>query len=125
MKLIIAGSRDLHINRHFLNSIISYLELERADNLTILNGGCQTGIDKTARAWTERMIELCGDTVKLKIFPADWDQHGKAAGPIRNKQMAEEADELLLIWDGESKGSMSMKDEMTRLGKPVREFIIK
>lgn len=62
---------------------------------------------------------------KYKEFPADWKAHGKAAGPIRNKQMAEYADALLLIWDGESKGSASMKNEMLKLNKPVYEVIIK
>jgi len=58
-------------------------------------------------------------------FPADWDTHGRAAGPIRNKQMAEYGDALLLIWDGESRGSANMKSNMKKLGKPVYEIIIK
>jgi hypothetical protein len=63
--------------------------------------------------------------IEIERFPADWNTHGKAAGPIRNKQMAEYADALLLIWDGESRGSASMKNEMLKLGKPVYEIIIR
>ena len=29
------------------------------------------------------------DTIKLSVFPADWAQYGKKAGPIRNNQMAD------------------------------------
>lgn len=63
--------------------------------------------------------------LKLTKFPADWEKFGKVAGHIRNKQMAEEGDALLLIWDGESKGSANMKDNMIKLGKPVYEVILK
>ncbi len=61
----------------------------------------------------------------LKEFPPDWEKHGKAAGPIRNKEMAEYADALLLIWDGKSRGSASMKKEMEKLEKPIYEVILK
>ena len=31
-----------------------------------------------------------GRGVKVTRFPADWNKHGKAAGPIRNQQMLDE-----------------------------------
>jgi hypothetical protein len=39
--------------------------------------------------------------------------------------MAEYADALLLIWDGESKGSLNMKQRMIGLKKPVYEVVLK
>jgi hypothetical protein len=39
--------------------------------------------------------------------------------------MAEYADALLLIWNGESRGSANMKENMVKLGKPVYEVILK
>ena len=59
-----------------------------------------------------------------KTFLPDWKTKGRAAGPIRNKEMAIYADILLLIWDGKSRGSKSMKDEMLKLQKPIYEVII-
>ena len=49
----------------------------------------------------------------LKIFPAEWDKYGKAAGPIRNEQMAKYASEadrgiLVAFPVGESKGTRNM-----------------
>jgi len=44
----------------------------------------------------------------VKRFPANWKEHHKAAGPIRNREMAKYADALVAIWDGESKGTKSM-----------------
>ncbi len=61
----------------------------------------------------------------VKEFPADWDQHGNAAGPIRNAQMADYADALLLIYDGESRGSLNMRKQMAQLKKPIYEVILK
>ena len=54
-----------------------------------------------------------------ELFPADWDKHGRAAGPIRNKQMADYADVLIAVWDGKSRGTKNMIDEMNKLMKPV------
>jgi hypothetical protein len=39
--------------------------------------------------------------------------------------MAEYADALILVWDGKSRGSASMKREMEKLGKPIYEVIVK
>ena len=55
-------------------------------------------------------------SIPIKIFPADWDKHGKAAGHIRNRQMAEYASDgdnigiLVAFWDGKSRGTKSMID---------------
>jgi YspA, cpYpsA-related SLOG family len=35
--------------------------------------------------------------IPVRLFPADWDTFGKAAGPIRNRQMAEYADALICV----------------------------
>lgn len=116
MKLIIAGSRDLEISVQALQELMLTLV---GNPKVILNGHCPTGIDSTAA----KMAALSG--WDLEIYPPLWQEHGKAAGPIRNKEMAEVADKLLLVWDGESRGSANMKSEMQKLGKPVIEVIIK
>jgi hypothetical protein len=84
----------------------------------IVEGGAK-GIDACGKAFANKY------EFTHKLFPADWDKHGKAAGHIRNKQMAEYADALLLIWDGESRGSANMKSQMEKLKKPVYEIILK
>ena len=47
---------------------------------------------------------------KLRQFPANWDKHGKAAGFLRNKQMAEYADGCIVFRVNKSKGSSHMID---------------
>jgi hypothetical protein len=61
--------------------------------------------------------------IPIRKFPADWQQYGKIAGYIRNKQMGEYADALLLVWDGKSRGSAMMRSIMLALGKPVIETL--
>lgn len=56
--------------------------------------------------------------------PAKWDEHGKGAGMIRNKEMAEYGDELYLVWDGKSSGSMNMMETMRRKNKKVHETVM-
>lgn len=118
MKLIIAGSRTLNVSPMFIQESCLFF-LKHISSVEFISGGCPTGIDNSVKYMTKV------HAFKYKEFPADWDQYGKAAGPIRNKEMAEYADALLLIWDGSSKGSANMKKEMQKLNKPIYEIIIK
>lgn len=114
MKLIIAGSRTLspsldEISRHVIAS--KFMPTE------IVCGGA-SGVDYKGMSYASKIL------LPSTLFVPDWEAHGKKAGPLRNKKMAEYADALLLIWDGKSKGSSSMKTEMTKLKKPIYEVII-
>jgi hypothetical protein len=128
MKLIIAGSRNFKIHHTFLHNVLNFYLAGRVCEISEVVSGGASGIDFAAK----RLCESTGPTVydkhffgRYKEFPAEWDKHGKAAGPIRNKEMAEYADALLLIWDGDSKGSANMKKEMLKLNKPIYEVILK
>lgn len=113
MKVIIAGGRNIKDKELVLNSVIkANLEIDE------VVCGMAHGVDLLGK-------ELADEReVPVEPFPADWIKHGKAAGPIRNKEMAEYADALILIWDGKSKGSANMKKEMKALGKPIYETIV-
>ena len=117
MKLIIAGSRNLNPSLGFIMSAIKMLDLLGPIAEIVSGGAC--GVD----AEGEHFASHFG--VPVKRFSADWDKHGKAAGPVRNRQMAEYADVLLLIWDGRSKGSANMREEMKRRDKPIYEVIVR
>jgi len=115
MKVIIAGSRDYCPTYDELDAIVA------ASNFTVttlISGCCPWGVDYISWRWAfSRYIERSG-------FPAQWTKHGRAGGPIRNRQMAVAADALILIWDGKSPGSKSMRTEMLNLAKPVFEVTI-
>lgn len=109
-KLIIAGGRDF-------GGVQSYrLLIEEADRMMPdeIISGCAKGADALGMAYAG----LRG--LKLHKRPADWAKHGKAAGPIRNAEMAEAGDALLAFWDGESKGTKNMIEVARRKGLEVK-----
>lgn len=121
MKLIIAGSRTLDVSKFFIRDVMKNLgfDVQKPDQPTEVVSGTANGIDKAGERFAKDYH------IPVKQFPANWDKFGKGAGHIRNKQMADYADALLLIWNGSSSGSAGMKQQMEKLGKPVYEVIIK
>lgn len=115
MKLIIAGTRTLEVSIYLIESIIKHFNLDPTE---IVSGGAK-GVDKAGETFA-----VYTDSLDVTIFQADWDKHGKAAGPIRNREMSQYADALLLIWDGESRGAANMKLCMSQLCKPIYEVIL-
>lgn len=115
MKLIIAGSRHIGIKHDELFEILDELKL-LYEIKEIVSGGA-TGVDSGGEEFGKRY------KVPVKRFPANWAKYGGLAGPRRNREMAEYANALLLIWDGQSRGSANMKARMKGMGKPVFEII--
>jgi hypothetical protein len=97
MKVIVAGGRDF-TNYALVEEAIKISGFE----ISQIVSGKAKGVDTLGEVWA------LANNVPVEAFPADWSQHGRAAGPIRNKQMAEYADALIAIWDGESKGTANM-----------------
>ena len=115
-KLIIAGGRDFH-NAELLHNAISELGTTgQLDPQAELVCGMARGADMLGY----HFFKECGNTILE--YPADWAKHPRAAGYIRNEEMAKVADGLLAFWDGKSKGTKHMIDTMENLDKPV--FIV-
>lgn len=74
----------------------------------VVSGACKEGVDRLGEEWAGRK------GIPVKRFPADWNQYGRRAGPLRNREMAKYADALIAIWDGESRGTRNMIDEALR-----------
>ena len=100
MKLIIAGSREGFTYGDVVEAFDSLIDTVISE---IVSGGAR-GVDR----FGEQLAEARG--IPLNVKPANWDKYGKSAGYIRNKEMAEYADALLALWDGESRGTKHMID---------------
>ena len=98
-KVIIAGGRDFADYQKLYKTANKILQNKK--NIEIVSGGAK-GADALGEKYAKEM------SFELKIFPADWNKHGKGAGFIRNKQMADYADALIAYWNGESKGTKHM-----------------
>jgi len=114
MKVIIAGSREI-TNKELVFHILD----SNKSHITEVVCGMARGIDLFGKEWAIK------NNIPVAEFPADWKGLGRKAGPIRNCQMAEYADALIAIWDGNSKGTKHMIDYATKKGLKVGIKIIK
>lgn len=98
MKAIIAGTSTA-TQRDLFNALSG---CSFVNSITEVVSGCAPGADTHGE-----FFAACKD-IPVVEFPANWNTHGKAAGPIRNQAMADYADALILVWDGKSRGSRDM-----------------
>jgi len=113
MKIIIAGSRGITS----ANLVYQAIEQSGFKFDEVVSGGA-AGVDELGEDWAET------SNIPVKVFPANWYKHGKAAGPLRNQTMACYADALVAVWDGESLGTYNMILEMQYRNKPVKVFLV-
>ncbi len=108
MRVVIAGGRDITDYQ----MVVSAVTQSKFDITEVVSGGAP-GADSLG----ERYAQATG--IKLTIFKADWDTHGKAAGPIRNREMAHYAQALIAVWGGKSRGTGNMIEQARKLNLPV------
>ena len=79
MRVLICGGRDYtDVGRVY--AALDHLHAKRGITL-LIHGDCPTGADKLADDWADSR------NVDRHPEPADWDQYGRRAGPIRNTKM--------------------------------------
>ena len=105
MRIVISGCRHFTDEKWIERALCGYL----GSGDLVITGGCR-GVDKIAHDWARRMF------CKTKVIEADWDKHGYSAGPIRNRQMLEDAGMLIAFWDGKSRGTGNAIKEAAKLG---------
>jgi len=107
IRLIVAGSRwilDFQLCEREIQTALREWGFTEDQIISVVSGGAR-GPDTLGERWAERQ----GITVE-KFIP-DWNKHGKAAGHIRNREMAAHAAPYggcVILWDGQSKGSKGM-----------------
>jgi hypothetical protein len=101
LRIIVTGSRDWP-DTPYGRSVISFTSARyiAVPGAVVVHGGCPTGADKI-------MDDLCKQySVKTEVHRADWGQHGKAAGPIRNQEMVDTGADVVLAYPlGLSRGT--------------------
>jgi YspA, cpYpsA-related SLOG family len=114
MRILVCGSR------HFddWDTLDGVLSAELHDTDTLIHG-CAKGADVMAANWFEACTQGKGT---IEEYPADWEKHGKAAGPIRNKQMLDEGkpDQVIAFMAKDSRGTKNMIEQAEKAGIPVK-----
>lgn len=100
LRIIIAGGRDFS-NYDLLKETVNRFLSDYNDEPCIICGKA-----KGADTLGEKFAKEHG--YKIRYFPADWGTYGKAAGFVRNIEMAENADALIAFWNGKSSGTKHM-----------------
>lgn len=113
-RIVVAGCRDYE-NYQEAKAYIDFCISKIRKNYTLIfvSGGCR-GADMLGERYAKE------NGFQIERYIADWEKHGKSAGPKRNMQMAEIADYVICFWDGKSKGTLSMINCAKKLKKPLR-----
>ena len=130
MRVLVCGGRDFgevpmgcpaterarmekkaHTERSLLHAALSTLAVDKGIS-AVIHGGAR-GADGEAGYWARRNM------VPEERFNADWKAHGKAAGPIRNQRMIDEAKPDLVVAFPGGKGTEDMVSRAERAGIPV------
>lgn len=112
MRIIVTGGRNYTDARTVSHTLIRYsVGPEKFHRL--VHGGA-TGADTLAAA----VAYTLGWSVEE--HRADWDTHGRAAGPIRNQHMANLGADLLIAFPG-GRGTANMIGCARKAGIPVWE----
>ncbi len=96
-KLAIVGSRHGCVYGLFKAKVQEWIQ-DHGRPEAIISGGAP-GIDTMAMMYAKE------NNIAMVIYEAQWDRYGKAAGPIRNKIIVNEADYLLAFLSPDSKGT--------------------
>ena len=104
MKLLIVGSRS--IDEFDLTPYVP------PQTELIISGGA-VGVDSIAEKYAD------SHRISKLILRPHYDLYGKAAPLKRNEVMVELADEVLVIWDGSSRGTMHTVNFAKKKNKPI------
>jgi hypothetical protein len=115
VRVLVCGGRnydDFECVRRTLDELLA------GDADPVVIHGAARGADSLAGRWA---IE---HNVHVEACPADWNRHGRAAGPIRNQQMLDHKPDVVLAFPGGS-GTKDMITRARRAGVPVLEAHLK
>jgi hypothetical protein len=116
-RVLICGDRNWTDYDYILETLKKYLADHTPNAIDFVIEGEANGADKLGRKAAEEL------GIVVLPYPAKWEQHGRAAGPIRNKQMLVDGkpDEVWAFHDNlsASKGTMNMIITAREKGIPV------
>lgn len=124
MRILICGTRTVFGE----NVIDDAVSRSRWNGLItrVVSGG-QKRYDRKQRTyygadyWGERWA--FARDIPVDRYPADWNKHGRSAGPIRNQQMIDtNPDGVIAIWDGQSADTRDLISRAKAAGIEVFEY---
>lgn len=109
VRIIVCGGRDF-TDRVMLDYVLSYVHTHRSI-AELIHGGAR-GADQMANRWA-----FNNGIARVEVR-ADWRKHGRAAGPIRNRQMLDLKPDGVVAFPG-GRGTADMVRAAEAAGVPV------
>jgi ribosomal protein RSM22 (predicted rRNA methylase) len=92
-RVLVTGSRNWEASE-MVSGALNFQQATARDagysRLVVVHGANPSGADDMASDWVKRQVSLVPTVLKVEEpHPADWAKFGKAAGPLRNQEMAD------------------------------------
>lgn len=117
IKVLVCGGRSYNDKQHIYDMLSV---IHREEGISVIIHGDATGADFWAKQWAS----MHASEVKEAAFPivrADWERHGRAAGPLRNQEMLDAGPDLVVAFPGGG-GTADMVRRAKKGGVEVREL---
>lgn len=113
MKILITGSRNWTDESALIRALCIYTQTPEND-ITVVHGGAK-GADLCAH----KAAKALG--LNVRVYPAQWSEHGRKAGPLRNQQMVDAGADICLAFPlGKSIGTWDCVRRAKAAGIPVK-----
>jgi ABC-type sugar transport system substrate-binding protein len=113
VRVLVCGGRDFN-DRALMAVEMQRLWVARGYPAALIHGDAR-GADRLAEEWAKR------HGVPVLSFPADWENHGRAAGSIRNQLMLDAGKPDLVVAFPGGRGTADMVRRAKAAGVPVVE----
>ena len=119
-KVIVAGGRDFENYEYMLEKLDELFlksSIFKSQKIKIISGMAKGTDTLAVRYADERKL------TKI-MFPANWKEHPRMAGILRNEDMLTIATHLVAFWNGFSSGTKHMIEIARKKGIPIWTFYI-
>jgi hypothetical protein len=114
---LICGGRDFTDDEMFRSAMSDLIHMKGVPSKVVQGGA--SGADTMARKWAIHMAVSCVE------MAADWEKHGKAAGPIRNQDMLDRHKPQFVVAFPGGKGTADMVARARKAGIDVAEIKVR
>jgi YspA, cpYpsA-related SLOG family len=116
-KILITGDRDWTDYGFIFQVLSDYTLGWNPSDITVIHGAAR-GADTCAAVAAIRLH------FKINSYPANWNTYGRAAGPIRNRQMLDEEPHFVLAFHDNIKASKGTADMIRAARKKCIRVIL-
>ncbi len=113
MRVAVVGSRNINMSYERFGVLLSSMLPD--ETAAIVSGGAR-GVDRLAARYAKE------HGLSVTEYLPDYEIFGKTAPLVRNRTIVNNADFVIAIWDGSSRGTLNSIDYTLECGKPLAVY---